>query len=243
MFRKYIHLFAALLAMIVIAGQSHAELLEDTLNFPKISFDSQGTTDYVASGQILSINASPLVIELSGSELTLITGDCRSLSINVQIDNSSGALVGGVSGNDLDVIGTVDLGSPQGSFSGVLLTGEVTAFGFYNSDGTTDLFDFRFEVSGGELGFLYQGKNIGVQVASEQSSFGGNFDEDFEGEAKGTLGAVAPACTLVVTKTCFVPSPPSGVFECDKPINVLTKSAEGLYPQWIQAFVPFKKSL
>ena len=38
------------------------------------------------------------------------------------------------------------------------------------------------------------------------------------------IEATCPAtdCALEVTKTCFLPSPPSGVFECDKPINVLT---------------------
>jgi hypothetical protein len=41
------------------------------------------------------------------------------------------------------------------------------------------------------------------------------------------FGFITPACTLMVTKTCFVPSPPSGVFECDKPIDVLTMIWDG----------------
>ena len=40
----------------------------------------------------------------------------------------------------------------------------------------------------------------------------------------------------MVTKTCFVPSPPSGVFECDKPINVLMMIWDGIEAVRIKAW-------
>jgi uncharacterized repeat protein (TIGR01451 family) len=50
------------------------------------------------------------------------------------------------------------------------------------------------------------------------------------------FGFITPYCTLKVTKTCFVPSPPSGVFECDKPIDVLTMIWDGTEAVRIKAW-------
>lgn len=50
------------------------------------------------------------------------------------------------------------------------------------------------------------------------------------------FGFITPDCTLMVTKTCFIPSPPSGVFECDKPIDVLTMIWDGFEVVRIKAW-------
>lgn len=117
-------------------------------------------------------------------------------------------------------------------FSGVLLTGEVLAFGSKDSGGTTDFYDLLFEVTGGQLAPFYAGSDVGVSVTSESSSFMGNCRVDFDGEAKGTLGRVPLECDVEIDKTCCIPPPPSpppGDFNCSdaKPIASLTLIWDG----------------
>ena len=80
--------------------------------------------------------------------ITPVAGSTEVVAIDIQVDNLGG-LLGGVPGDDLLVEGEVSL--PSGFFSGVLLTGEVTAFGFRDSGGTTDDFEFKFTITGGQL--------------------------------------------------------------------------------------------
>ena len=68
----------------------------------------------------------------------------KSVAIEIVVD-SSGNLIGGTSGDDLVIIGAIDQdGDSVADFDGVLLTGEVVAFGFQDSGGPTDDFDFVF---------------------------------------------------------------------------------------------------
>ena len=189
-------LFAAAIAM-AAPVTSPAALLGNTLTFPQLTFDNQGTTSYSAATDQFVVDASPLAIRLlAGGTPFLITptGSGEAFSINATIDDT-GALVGGVPGDDLSVIGAVNLGG-LGSFSGVLLTGEITGFGFQNSGGTTDFYDFTFTLTGGHLASLYS-PTLGVSLASERSDFVGDFTANFGGEAKGTLGAVIPVPAAV----------------------------------------------
>ena len=188
-------LIAAFLAVLAFVNISSAALLGVMPAPPQIVFDNVGTTKYDASSDVLSIDARPIVIRLSAEDPPiLITPTSESgemLAITIVVDDG-GALVGGnpdPPGNDLVVIGQVDLGT-LGFFSGVLLTGEVVEFGFNDSGVSTDHYDFRFTVTGGQLAFLYEGQDIGVFVESTQSDFSGDFSISFHGEAKGTLGSV-----------------------------------------------------
>ncbi|MBI1927242.1 carboxypeptidase regulatory-like domain-containing protein [Candidatus Poribacteria bacterium] len=194
---KNVSLIAAVITVVGFVEISFAALLGNTLDFPKISFDSQGTTAYDAGTDLLTITASPISIRVSAADPPRTvnpTGALSSkvLSIGVTV-NATGALVGGVSGDDLKVVGEVDLdGDSIIDFAGVLLTGEVLEFGFLDSGGPTDSYDFRFTVTGGLLAPLYTGKDLGVAVTSESSTFTGNFTVNFNGRAKGTLGAIEP---------------------------------------------------
>lgn len=189
-------LFAAAIAM-TVPVTSPAALLGSTLTFPQLTFDNQGATNYSAATDQFVVDASPLAIRLlAGGTPFLITptGSGEAFSINATIDDT-GALVGGVPGDDLLVVGDVNLGG-LGSFSGVLLTGEITGFGFQDSGGTTDFYDFTFTLTGGQLASLYS-PTLGVSLTSEQSNFVGDFTANFGGEAKGTLGAVIPVPAAV----------------------------------------------
>lgn len=100
----------ALIAGLVAAGGSVAELLGLKLEFPLIGFDNQGETVYTASDGLLEIEASPTAIRLSaGDPPILITPTPvfgEVLSINARLDAGC-SLVGGVPGDDLVVVGEV----------------------------------------------------------------------------------------------------------------------------------------
>jgi hypothetical protein len=174
------------------------ELLEDRCMFallgvvpdlPIIGYDSGGTVSYDATADAFSIDATPLTITSTSGVGFFFTGD---LDINIQVD-ASGALVGGVPGDDLLLVGDVDVdGDFVVDFSGTLLTGEVLAFGHEDSGGNIDLYDFRFSVTGGQLASMFSGKDLGVTTTSENSSFTGDFNVDFGGNAKGSIGAIDP---------------------------------------------------
>lgn len=154
--------------------------------FPLISYDSTGTMNYDSAAQTLDLVATPLAFketELADPAPVELPG---AVAIHLQVDNA-GNLIGGVPGDDLLVTGTINSGSVN--VSGVLLTGEVTAFGFAEG-GATDVYDFRFVVTGGALASYFFGKEIGVTTTSENSTFGGSFTVSFEGGAKGNIGTV-----------------------------------------------------
>ncbi len=161
-------------------------LLGNTLDLPLIAYGSPGVMTYDADTDIFSVDASPLTIEVEGYAPVNISYP-ESFVINVTVD-ATGALTGGVAGDDLVVTGNAAVPG-MGFLFGVLLTGEVTGFGYEDSGGTTDYFDFTFTVTGGMLAPHYP-QTIGVTLNSAQSNFSGVFAVNFDGEANGTLGAV-----------------------------------------------------
>ncbi len=194
----------ALSVTLVVAGLaslSSAELIgiDSELDFPVLVFDTQGDTVYDADTDLLSVDALPLAIRFfDGGPVCLVTPTgtppAEVVSISLQVDDL-GTLIGGVTGDDLTVTGEVDEdGDGTVDFWGVLLTGEVAVFGFEDTGGTTDLFDFRFRATGGALASLYVDRHIGVTLTATNSSFTGDFAVSFEGDAKGDIGAVEPFC-------------------------------------------------
>jgi len=158
--------------------------------YPLTGYDSDGTLTYDAATNRFDIDATPVAIQSTADSVPSFFSflDERDLQIHIRVDNS-GALIGGDGGDDLTLVGTVDL---DGDFvpdaSGALLTGEILAFGFRDSGGPNDSYDFRFEPTGGALLSYFAGKDIGVTTASENSTFAGLFNVNFHGEAKGNVG-------------------------------------------------------
>jgi hypothetical protein len=141
------------------------------------------------------------------------------------VDNT-GALVGGVPGNDFSLSGTVTEGT--NTYSGVLLTGEVTGFGFLESGGT-DLYDLQFTPTGGALAGLICG-DIGVQVTSGASTFNNDFTTNFNGQAKGTVGAMdhtppAIICPNNITAECHYTNGLAGAY-VSYPTPVVTDNCD-----------------
>ena len=89
-------------------------------------------------------------------------------------------------GIDLDFSGTIDPGEPQG----VLLRGEIIAFGFQDSGGPSDDYDFKFVATGGILATYFVNRDIGVNLVSEASDFTGSFATNISGQSKGAVGPV-----------------------------------------------------
>lgn len=193
------------------------------LDMPTIGYDSGGTVSYDSASDMFSVQATPLNIDTTSSSGLFFTGN---LDINIEVDGT-GALVGGVPGDDLVLTGDVDI---DGDFivdeSGVLLTGEITAFGHQDSGGLSDTYDYRFTVTGGALASLYAGKDLGITLTSENSTFGGDFSVDFGGNAKGLIGAIDPEddCgTASLGNYFFVDSNDNGVQDAgDLGVNGVT---------------------
>ncbi len=178
----------AILCLLSGLGSASAELLGDQPGEPNTLFNATGTTTYEAGNGLFSVQATPLSTLFAEGEarVDFDSTQPRSLTIDFILD-ANGNVVGGVPGDDLELVGTVN------GFSGVLLTGEIDAFGFLNF-GTTDYFDARFTVTGGqwaEAG-LFEGSTIFVSWVAGGSTFAGSFTSSFSGGAKGNVGPGLP---------------------------------------------------
>jgi len=189
---------AGLVAGLAIAGPASSTLLDQPLEAPLLSFDNGGSTSYVASTNVISVDAKPIALRLDAASAPLFITPAdgeESFTISILVSNA-GALIGGdAAGPDLRVFGRVDLGGGDVR-EGELLTGEVTGFG-YQEDGATDLFDFSFTLTGGLLADQL-GDLLGVTMQSERSSFANHFELDFGGGAKGTLGQVPEPTAILL---------------------------------------------
>ena len=187
---------------------ANAELLGVNPQIPLINFSGTGTTRFTADSGLFEVRSTPIAlvrppVSFIGPNLSSELAE-KSFDISVRV-SASGELLGGVSGDDLIIVGSVDSnGDSFPDANGVLLTGEVLGFGHRDTGTVTDLYDFVFRLTGGELAHLYAGYDLAVTMNSETSSFSGSFAVDFTGKAKGTLGIITsqpePAieiCTLV----------------------------------------------
>ncbi|MGD0017619.1 MAG: Ig-like domain-containing protein [Verrucomicrobiia bacterium] len=191
--KKHLFLGAILWFSAVVLGvpQSFADLLNVSLGYPRIAYDSANpfAVNYTASNQLFSVGATANVIVFAKAGTPINISGTSNLQIQIKVDNT-GVLVGGVEGDDLLVSGTVAqvVGGVTNTYSGVLLTGEVTGFGFFPpvaGESSGSLYDFRFTVTGGALSNFFSCGNISVKLDSNNSTFTGNFATNFNGWADG----------------------------------------------------------
>ena len=94
--------------------------------------------------------------------------------------------------NDLVISGTVNhvVGGVTNTYSGVLVTGTVTQFGFLQSATSTNQsqFEFRFAPTGGALVGLIC-SDMAIHINSAGSTFTNSFAVNFQGQADGITGA------------------------------------------------------
>jgi hypothetical protein len=178
--------------MTLAATLSFAALLGVNVRYPLVSHQNTGTNavtyvTYTSVNYLFSVTSPPSSVQFSSSETPRPITGTKSLTINILVDNA-GNLIGGVpanGGNDFTLSGTVTRGT--NTYSGVLLTGTVTAFGFYGS-GASSQYDLRFTATGGALFGFFSCGDIGVTVASPLSTFTGSFSTNFHGSSKGVVG-------------------------------------------------------
>jgi len=166
-------------------------LIGVNLEFPQMPYDATGVVAYDAATQAFDSDATPLAIRFGATEAGAVMPP-RDFQLHIQVDNA-GNLIGGVVGDDLYIEGQIDRDRDGViDYDGVLLTGEILEFGYLDSGGTTDQYDFRFAVTGGDLASLFAGMDIGVAMISPNSTFTGDFSVNFGGKAQGSLGAIEP---------------------------------------------------
>ncbi len=185
-------LFVWLTAIAVLTGNAFATPLGVKPSYPKITFDtvsnpSSNDINYDATTGTMTISALPVAYTWVSRKSVSITGS-KTLTIRVHIDNS-GAVVPDQPGDQVVITG--DINANGSSYTGTLLTGKITRFGFIHTNSTTNDFDFRFTPNGGSLYDQYKSGDIGVTITSLNSTFTGNFSSSFKGSAEGTVGAIA----------------------------------------------------
>ena len=184
---------------LAFAGTASATLLGNPVSFPLLSFDNGGALAYDATAHTFAVAANPIALRATPGApplfVTPVPGGNEFFLISIGVDGA-GNLTGPTTGNlavggaiDLDGNGTIDV-------AGTLLTGDVTGFGF-QENGATDLYDFTFAVTGGQLQAAF-GNTVTVSMQSERSTFAGSFEGNFTGGAKGTLGVFVPEPTTLV---------------------------------------------
>jgi hypothetical protein len=174
--------------------------------FPKTDTLAAGSSAvYTASDGRFVIQAVPFQTDFddgNGGQNVTPPPSPTQLRIEFLVDKASCdgnycKVAAGVPGADFVLTGTVTKqGGP--TYTGTLLTGEIVEFGYFNFGGTvSDLFDFRFVVTGGALAPLYAGNDLGVSLTVEYCSgctpFNGSFAVNFNGTpAKPVAGPVPP---------------------------------------------------
>lgn len=170
-----------------------------TFDFGTIGGGTASSTSYDSGTGIFSVSATPMDPMIEGKEDANFFGDdLNTLNFSFEVD-SSGNLVGGVTGDDLEMFAFLNLeNDAELDYDGVVLTAEIVAFGHEDSGGTTDQFDFLFSITGGQFTLptgeglvLYPVSSmLAVTLSVDSSTFTGDFSVDFGGGASGQLGAV-----------------------------------------------------
>ena len=204
----------------VLAGVAHAQLLGVSPSYPQINFvnTSPAVTDYEPTNEAFSVTALPYNMVFSSIDTEGLSDG--SLTIQIEVD-TNGNLISGLDGFTVTGDVTNVTGSATNVYSGILLQGNVTAFGYSGSGGFTEAqFDFLVQVTGGQMASLFDCANtneLAITMTSESSTFTGEFTNAFSGEAKGLLGSydtnaptvICPPLTSVITTPATDPNNPT----------------------------------
>ncbi|MCH7813751.1 MAG: PEP-CTERM sorting domain-containing protein, partial [Planctomycetes bacterium] len=144
------------------------------------------TVDYNAGSDLLTATGFAMTFDSDGVAPPdeNITSGFFDISLPVDLN---GAITVGV--GTLTISGLVASGGPS------LLTGDIVAFGYL--DGGGEIFEFLFDVTGGDLAGNF-GSQVGVIVDAWDSGFSGSFDSGFSNSGFGVsdTGAVPEPGTL-----------------------------------------------
>ena len=184
----------------LLSGVASAELIGVIPGEPIFNYNSGGTTVFDAGTGAMVINATPKTYtQVGGTALDIFPlATSPSVTMNVSLDASCNLVSGDPGGDDLSVMGDIDLnGDFVPEISGTLLTGEIVELGFDSTGATAALmqFDARFAITGGELvtsGDYTVGAEVGMTLSVEGNNFA-SCAADWNGGAKGDIGAIETA--------------------------------------------------
>jgi hypothetical protein len=182
----------SLLSIFLMPVGSKATLIGVNLTLPDIYSNSTGTYNYDSATDLFTCTATALTITFDGTTSIPIT--IGSYSLQFHVDNS-GNFSGGVTGYDLEIWGFFTYNGRI--YSGLLLAGEVTNFGWQDVPGPYALFDFTFHVTGGELASYFGGVG-GDFFSSEKSNFTGDWDVSHNGTKVKHDTAPVPEPTTIL---------------------------------------------
>lgn len=191
--RQWLGNFLTLALLMSIAVPGQAGLIGVTPLLPETEFGSlngQGI-DFDSSNGIFNAIGVPLETKFDSGR-TLITGE-SSFNINILV-NSQGEARSGTASHDLIVQGSMRTSAdPLANATNTLLTGTLLDFGYLDiPNATTDVFDFLFQVTGGEMAGDIPSDTLGVFMVAEFSSFAGGFESNFTSQRiKGSIGPTA----------------------------------------------------
>lgn len=210
--------FTSLCCMIVgfglIPASAQAALIGLSPFLPTLDFSGSGNISYQANSGVVSISAEPSTLfsfnPFIASEIQhALDNTPRALSIQFQVDNYGNLIPNNTLAPSLILTGSVDIdGDSVADHSGILLTANITQFGFLDNPSGDDKFDLSLDSIGGSLAYLYAGQNLASLVISEAShtytnSFSGSFNADWQAQAKGIIGL------LPLESSAPVPVPPA----------------------------------
>ncbi|MCX5691295.1 MAG: hypothetical protein NTV94_16155, partial [Planctomycetota bacterium] len=205
-------------------------LLGVTLSQLPIEFyNATGQLRYEAASGSFDVVATPTSVLLPTGPRAVVGATHGDFQIHARLTNAGNlargvvagdsAVIGAVdsAGNDFIVRGSIDLDG-NGSInpateSGTLLTGELLAFGWRDSGGPTDQYDYKFLVTGGLLAPLYGLRDGGITMTSEASTFAGDFGVNFQGQAKGSVGPIAAPAASSISGFVYEDDSNDGVFD------------------------------
>lgn len=163
-----------LLFITLITTSSYATLLGLNIGNPDILSDSTGVYGYNSCTDTITFSATALTVTFDGITPTGI--DNGSYFAQFHVDNT-GHFSGGISGDDLRINGKIDVDNDGTyEYDGLLISGNVTNFGFFDATGPYAYFDYVFDVTGGSLAAFYT-DGIGADiVSSDYSTFNDNWN-------------------------------------------------------------------
>lgn len=188
-----------IVGLALLVGRAEAALINFEMQLPDILSNSTGVYNYNATTDLFTSTATPLTITFTGlpGSLKTITGP-KSYSVGFYVD-AAGNFVSGIAGDDLVISGNIDVdGDSIIDYSGDLIRGEVTDFGWLDTGTRFDFFNYSFDFTGGALSPFYALHSFkgGDSMSSENSNFTGSFTTNFSG-------------TIVKHDTAPVPEPSS----------------------------------
>ncbi len=179
-----------------LGGIPQASGLGLSLSYPSVGGNNTSLTavTYNTGTTLFTLDSTPATALFQAGDSGRLFSGSPTLAVRAMV-GSTGVLSGGVVGDDLVLTGTVTDRNGV-TYTGTLLTGEVIRFGFQELGGT-DRFQLQFVVTGGTMASLFSGKDLGITITAESSTFANSFAANFQSRGKFSLGAVAKVtCTV-----------------------------------------------